>query len=90
MVFIILEVIYADKVDDFHTCCDAGSDFCFTEEENVPKYGELANIFRICSLSILSLISDISFGPGFDHRPSKNSFKWVQPEYVTQSMTHSL
>ena len=68
MVFIILEVIYADKVDDFHTCCHDGSDFCVSEEENVPKYGELAEIFRICSLSILSLISDISFCQGFDEQ----------------------
>ena len=59
MVFIILEVIYADKVDDFHTCCDNDSDFCSTEKDHVPKYGDLAKIFRICSLSILSLISEI-------------------------------
>ena len=59
MLFIILEVIYADKVDDFLTCCDDDSDFCLTEEDHVPKYGELAKIFRICSLSILSLISKI-------------------------------
>jgi len=56
VVFIILEIIYADKVDDIDTCCIENSDFCATEEENYDRYGELADIFHICSLSILSLM----------------------------------
>ena len=60
VVFIILEVIYTDKVNDFEVCCTPGhmdSDFCMAEEKNVDRYDELAHIFLICSLAILRLVA---------------------------------
>ena len=60
VVFIILEVIYTDKVNDFEVCCTQDhmkSDFCLAEENNVDRYDELAHIFLICSLAILRLVT---------------------------------